>query len=57
MVERVGPTGRYLIVINHNDRPTGLSIPQPARLLLGDGDGKEMPAHGIAVWSLDADKP
>lgn len=57
MVERVGPTGRFLIVINHNDRPTGLSIPQRARRLLGDGDGKEMPAHGIAVWSLDADKP
>ncbi|QNA85392.1 beta-galactosidase [Sphingomonas sp. So64.6b] len=51
-VERKGPGGRYLIVINHAGEPAQLQLPAGARRVVGDLDAGTLPAHGVALLSL-----
>lgn len=54
-VERSGPSGRYLIVINHGDTVAKLDLPEKAALILGDLIGSSLPAHGVALLRLAAE--
>jgi len=54
--ERAGDGKRVLIAINHGDQAHPFAAPTGARLITGALDKGVLPAHGVAVLSIDGHK-